>query len=117
MEDTEDIHYERERSRSRERDEDFNGDDNNSHTAGAAGGDADVSSPQGETAPSYGNEDSRRERNNNDGSDRRYASNGDPEVNNLYITNLSFQVPICNRFIFPANLCKYNTPKLKKNAQ
>ena len=88
MEDTnEDTNNERERSRSRDRGtgDDFQETDNR----GAA---ESVNSPGGggeEEGNGHNYTESRRDRNEGHES-RRYDQ--DPDVNNLYVTNLSFQV-------------------------
>jgi len=79
MADNEEVHYERERSRSRDRGapRDYHEDD--VRGAGSVGS-------QQDDGAQY--DDSRNNR--NEGSARRHEE--DPDVNNLYVTNLSFQV-------------------------
>jgi hypothetical protein len=81
MADTEEVHYERERSRSRDR-----GSAREYHDDDVRGA-ASVGSQQ-DDAPQF--DESRHNR--NEGSSRRHEE--DPDVNNLYVTNLSFQVLI-----------------------
>ena len=79
MADNEEVHYERERSRSRDRGapRDYHEDD--VRGAGSVGS-------QQDDGAQY--DDSRNNR--NEDSARRHVE--DPDVNNLYVTNLSFQV-------------------------
>ena len=72
MADNEEVHYERERSRSRDRGDTY---DEDARGAGSVGSQEDAG-------------DNRRDRNDNQQGRREE----NPDVNNLYVTNLSFQV-------------------------
>ncbi len=79
MADNEEVHYERERSRSRDRGDSREYPDDEVRGAGSVGSQQDDHT---------GFDDSRNNRNESSG--RRHEE--DPDVNNLYVTNLSFQV-------------------------
>ena len=82
MGDNEEVHYERERSRSRDRVESREYQDDEVRGAGSVGSQQDDHNA--------GFDESRNSRNESSG--RRNEE--DPDVNNLYVTNLSFQVNI-----------------------